>query len=105
MILVYYIHIASWHAHCSIIVVVKGPWGGKTFFRFWCSSWSFHVSLRFRGFFSVTRATFVYDPLGHGARGWLKDLGALEFAGGIVVHTRSGVSALLLSFSSVRCYW
>jgi Amt family ammonium transporter len=50
--------------------------------------------------FTILWATFVYDPLGHwvwGTGGWLKDLGALDFAGGIVVHTSSGVSALVLA--------
>ena len=50
--------------------------------------------------FTVLWATFVYDPLGHwvwGTGGWLKDFGALDFAGGIVVHTSSGVSALVLA--------
>ena len=50
--------------------------------------------------FTILWATFVYDPLGHwvwGTGGWLKNLGALDFAGGIVVHTSSGVSALVLA--------
>jgi Amt family ammonium transporter len=50
--------------------------------------------------FTVLWATFVYDPLGHwvwGTGGWLKSLGALDFAGGIVVHTSSGISALMLA--------
>jgi len=50
--------------------------------------------------FTVLWATFVYDPLGHwvwGTGGWLKHFGALDFAGGIVVHTSSGVSALVLA--------
>jgi len=44
--------------------------------------------------FTILWATLVYDPLGHwvwGTGGWLKNLGALDFAGGIVVHTSSGV--------------
>ena len=48
--------------------------------------------------FTVLWATFVYDPLAHwvwGAGGWLKQLGALDFAGGTVVHISSGVSALV----------
>jgi Amt family ammonium transporter len=50
--------------------------------------------------FTVLWATFVYDPLAHwvwGAGGWMKTLGALDFAGGIVVHVSSGVSALVLA--------
>ncbi|HTZ41575.1 MAG TPA: ammonium transporter [Syntrophales bacterium] len=50
--------------------------------------------------FTLLWATFVYDPLGHwvwGTGGWLKELGALDFAGGIVVHTSSGISALVLA--------
>ncbi|HQH00654.1 MAG TPA: ammonium transporter [Smithellaceae bacterium] len=50
--------------------------------------------------FTVLWATFVYDPLAHwvwGAGGWLKSLGGLDFAGGIVVHVSSGISALVLA--------
>jgi Amt family ammonium transporter len=39
----------------------------------------------------------VYAPLAHwvwGVGGWLRSLGALDFAGGLVVHISSGVSAL-----------
>jgi Amt family ammonium transporter len=58
--------------------------------------------IKFSGFlvFTLLWATFVYDPLGHwvwGIGGWLRNLGALDFAGGIVVHTSSGVSALVLA--------
>jgi Amt family ammonium transporter len=45
-------------------------------------------------------ATFVYDPIAHwvwSTGGWLKKMGALDFAGGIVVHVSSGVSALVLA--------
>ncbi|MBN1353983.1 MAG: ammonium transporter [Candidatus Omnitrophica bacterium] len=48
-------------------------------------------------FFTLLWATFVYDPLCHwvwGTGGWLKELGVLDFAGGIVVHTTAGVAAL-----------
>src|SRR6185369_2776813 len=48
--------------------------------------------------FTVLWATFIYDPLAHwvwGDGGWLKKLGALDFAGGTVVHISSGVSALV----------
>jgi Amt family ammonium transporter len=55
---------------------------------------------RFKAFviFSLLWATFVYDPLAHwvwGTGGWLRNLGALDFAGGTVVHISSGVSALV----------
>ena len=48
--------------------------------------------------FTVLWATLVYDPLAHwvwGDGGWLKKLGALDFAGGTVVHISSGMSALV----------
>jgi Amt family ammonium transporter len=47
--------------------------------------------------FILAWATLVYDPLAHwvwGVGGWLRNLGALDFAGGTVVHISSGVSAL-----------
>jgi len=50
--------------------------------------------------FTLLWATFVYDPLAHwvwGTGGWLKAMGGLDFAGGIVVHVSSGISALILS--------
>jgi Amt family ammonium transporter len=50
--------------------------------------------------FMVLWATFVYDPLAHwvwGAGGWLHTAGALDFAGGSVVHMSSGFSALTLA--------
>jgi Amt family ammonium transporter len=48
--------------------------------------------------FSLLWATLVYDPICHwvwGAGGWIKNLGALDFAGGTVVHISSGISALV----------
>lgn len=47
--------------------------------------------------FSLLWATLVYDPLAHwvwGVGGWMRNLGALDFAGGTVVHISSGISAL-----------
>ncbi len=47
--------------------------------------------------FTLIWATLVYDPLAHWVwgGGWLGDLGALDFAGGTVVHISSGASALI----------
>jgi Amt family ammonium transporter len=54
---------------------------------------------RFKAFvvFTLLWATFVYDPVAHWVwgGGWLGQLGALDFAGGTVVHITSGVSALV----------
>ena len=63
-------------------------------------SGAFAERQRFKAFvlFSLLWATFVYDPIAHwvwGAGGWLHQLGALDFAGGTVVHISSGVSALV----------
>ncbi|MDP2744443.1 MAG: ammonium transporter [Dehalococcoidia bacterium] len=49
---------------------------------------------------AVLWLTFVYAPLAHwvwGSGGWLVRLGALDFAGGTVVHVNAGVSALALA--------
>ncbi len=48
--------------------------------------------------FTLLWATFVYAPVAHwvwSPDGWLFKLGALDFAGGTVVHITSGVSALV----------
>ncbi len=48
--------------------------------------------------FTLAWATLVYDPLAHwvwGSGGWLAKLGALDFAGGTVVHISSGISGLV----------
>lgn len=43
-------------------------------------------------------STLVYSPIAHwvwGSGGWLLEMGALDFAGGTVVHISSGFSALI----------
>jgi Amt family ammonium transporter len=60
--------------------------------------------MRFAAFltFGVLWTTLVYDPLAHwvwGEGGWLRELGALDFAGGTVVHISAGVTALVLAAS------
>lgn len=47
--------------------------------------------------FTLLWATLVYDPVAHwvwSPNGWLHTLGALDFAGGTVVHMTAGFSAL-----------
>jgi ammonium transporter, Amt family len=56
--------------------------------------------MRFRAYllFVLLWTTLIYDPLAHwvwGDGGWLRALGALDFAGGTVVHISAGVSALV----------
>ena len=56
------------------------------------------VSFKAYVIFALLWSTFVYDPIAHwvwGTGGWLHALGALDFAGGTVVHVSSGVSALV----------
>ncbi len=60
---------------------------------------SFVERVRFKAFilFTLLWATVVYDPVAHwvwGAGGFLHRLGALDFAGGTVVHVAAGFSAL-----------
>ena len=48
--------------------------------------------------FMILWTSIVYDPLAHwvwGVKGWMRELGALDFAGGTVVHISSGASALV----------
>jgi ammonium transporter, Amt family len=48
--------------------------------------------------FTLAWTTLVYDPIAHWvwqSDGWLAQLGAIDFAGGTVVHLSSGVSALI----------
>jgi Amt family ammonium transporter len=63
-------------------------------------SGAFAERKRFKAFviFSLLWATLVYAPVAHwvwGVGGWIRNLGALDFAGGTVVHITSGVSALV----------
>jgi Amt family ammonium transporter len=60
---------------------------------------AFAERMKFSAFliFSVLWATIVYDPMAHwvwGVGGMLRELGALDFAGGTVVHINAGMAAL-----------
>lgn len=65
---------------------------------------TFVERIRFKTFLvlSLLWATLVYDPVAHwvwGAGGVLRQLGALDFAGGTVVHIAAGFSALALALA------
>jgi Amt family ammonium transporter len=65
-------------------------------------SGAFAERMKFSAFcaFSLAWTTLVYDPVAHwvwAPGGWLLEAGALDFAGGTVVHLSSGVSALVVA--------
>ncbi len=65
---------------------------------------AFVERIKFRTFllFSLLWATLVYDPLAHwvwGVGGYLRTMGALDFAGGTVVHVSAGFSALAFAMA------
>ena len=60
---------------------------------------AFAERMKFSAFviFILLWATIVYDPITHwlwGSGGFLKNMGALDFAGGAVVHINAGMTAL-----------
>ena len=64
---------------------------------------AFAERVKFSAFlvFVLLWVTLIYDPLAHwvwGVKGWLRELGALDFAGGTVVHISSGASALVAAY-------
>lgn len=81
---------------------------GTTFMIFQCMfavitpaliSGAFAERMKFSAFiiFMFLWMTFVYCPVAHwvwGPEGWLSKMGALDFAGGTVVHINAGVAAL-----------
>ncbi|MGD0335554.1 MAG: ammonium transporter [Candidatus Omnitrophota bacterium] len=61
---------------------------------------AFAERMKFSAFvaFVLLWATFVYDPVCHwvwGVGGFLRQMGALDFAGGTVVHINAGIAALV----------
>lgn len=63
---------------------------------------AFVERIRFSAFmaFIVLWSLLVYCPVAHwvwGIGGWLKQLGALDFAGGAVIHITAGVAALAIA--------
>jgi ammonium transporter, Amt family len=61
---------------------------------------AFAERIKFSAFivFALLWSTLVYDPICHwvwGSGGWLKQMGVIDFAGGLVVHTSAGIAALV----------
>ncbi len=61
---------------------------------------AFAERINFKGFllFTVLWSLFVYNPVAHwvwSSDGWLYKLGALDFAGGTVVHINAGIAAIV----------
>jgi Amt family ammonium transporter len=61
---------------------------------------AFAERMKFAAFLTIILlwATFVYAPVCHwvwGIGGWLRNMGALDFAGGTVVHINAGIAALV----------
>ena len=66
------------------VALISGTLAERIKFSTWCV-------------FVLLWTTFIYDPLAHWVwmtDGWLFKKGALDFAGGTVVHLSSGISAL-----------
>jgi Amt family ammonium transporter len=71
---------------------------------------AFVERVRFKAFiiFIPLWATFVYDPVAHwvwGIGGILRNMGALDFAGGTVVHITAGFSALAFAMVLGKRKW
>jgi len=71
---------------------------------------AFVERVRFKAFlvFTLLWATLVYDPVAHwvwGAGGILRKMGALDFAGGTVVHITAGFSALAFAIVLGKRKW
>lgn len=62
---------------------------------------AFAERIKFSGFllFTILWAILVYNPMAHWVwgGGWLQSLGAIDFAGGTVVHINAGISALVMA--------
>jgi Amt family ammonium transporter len=73
-------------------------------------SGAFVERVRFKAFliFTLLWATLVYDPVAHwvwGVGGILRSMGALDFAGGTVVHITAGFSALAFAIVLGKRKW
>jgi ammonium transporter, Amt family len=84
-------HLAFMIYQCMFAVIAPALISGAYAERFKFSAYAL---------FTVGWATLVYDPIAHwswATEGWLMKLGAIDFAGGTVVHLSSGISALVVA--------
>ncbi|MDR1809190.1 MAG: ammonium transporter [Prevotella sp.] len=62
---------------------------------------AFAERIKFSGFllFTILWALLVYNPMAHWVwgGGWMQQMGAIDFAGGTVVHINAGISALMMA--------
>lgn len=62
---------------------------------------AFAERIKFSGFllFTVLWAIIVYNPMAHWVwgGGWMGEMGAIDFAGGTVVHINAGIAALVMA--------
>lgn len=62
---------------------------------------AFAERIKFSGFlvFSILWSIIVYNPMAHWVwgGGWIGEMGAIDFAGGTVVHINAGISALVMA--------
>jgi len=82
-------HLAFWAYQCMFAVIAPALISG-----------AYAERLKFSAYilFTLGWTTLVYDPIAHWSwapGGWLAQLGAIDFAGGTVVHLSSGISALV----------
>ena len=62
---------------------------------------AFAERIKFSGFmlFTILWSILVYNPMAHWVwgGGWLQEMGAIDFAGGTVVHINAGISSLVMA--------
>jgi len=83
-------HLAFMAFQATFAIITVALWTGAVVERIKFSALLVFATLWF---------TIVYCPIAHwvwGSGGWLASLGALDFAGGTVVHINAGVSAVAL---------
>ena len=63
-------------------------------------AWAERMEFKAFAWFTLVWPFLVYYPLAHwiwNSNGWLAEIGVLDFAGGLTIHTSTGVAALVVS--------